>query len=399
MADPFAVSGRVAPGFEEVQAEFGRNFAERGEVGAACAAYHEGEKVVDLWGGCCKARRRTPWQEDTLVLVFSATKGLAAMTLALAHSRGRLDYDERVAAYWPEFAQGGKDEITVRQLLAHQAGLCVVDEALDLDTLADPEALAAALACQAPAWPPGSRHGYHALSLGWYEGEILRRVDPQHRTLGRFFQEEIARPLGIEFYIGLPREIPSSRLASMQFFRLPNPFRIDDDLRALYKTMCNPRSLAFRAFTNPRPTLKNLVALWNRSFLALENPAFAGVGQVRAMARAYSVLATGGRELGLRPETLAALTAPPALPPAGTRDEVLHVDTCFSLGFLRPFEGYRFGCSRRAFGAPGAGGSLAFADPDARASFAYAPNKMGMALFDDPREKALREAFYRCLGV
>lgn len=391
------VGGGVAQGFEEVEKEFRRNFSERGEVGAACAAYYQGEQVVDLWGGYRDARRRSPWQEDTLVLVFSATKGLAAMTLALAHSRGWLDYEERVAAYWPEFAQAGKGEITVRQLLAHQAGLCVIDETLDVDILADPEALAATLARQAPCWPPGSRHGYHAMSLGWYEGELLRRVDPQHRTLGRFFQEEIAWPLGIEFYIGLPREIPNARLASVRFFRLPDPFRMDDNLKAMYKAMCNPRSLIFRAFTNPRPTPKNLVALWDRSFLALENPAFTGVGQVRAMARAYSVLATGGHELGLRPETLDALSAPPVVPPAGLRDAVLQVDTCFGLGYMRPYEGYRFGSSGRAFGAPGAGGSLAFADPDAGVGFAYAPNKMGGNLLDDPRPKALYEALYRCL--
>jgi len=394
---PALVGGWVAPGFEAVEEAFRRNFVERGEVGAACTAYCEGRKVVDLWGGYRDARRRAPWQEDTLVLVFSATKGLAAMTLALAHSRGWLDYEEHVAAYWPEFAQGGKGEITVRQLLAHQAGLCVVDEALDVDTLTDPDALAAALARQVPCWPPGSRHGYHALSLGWYEGELLRRVDPQHRTLGRFFQEEIARPLDIEFYIGLPREIPNSRLASVRFFRLPNPFRLDDDLKAMYKAMWNPRSLVFRAFTNPRPTPKNLVALWDRSFLALENPAFTGVGQVRAMARAYSMLATGGQELDLRPETLEALEAPPGVPPAGLRDTVLHVDTCFSLGYMRPYEGFRFGSSERAFGAPGAGGSLAFADPDARVGFAYAPNKMGANLLGDPRQMALSDALYRCL--
>lgn len=391
------ICGWVAPGFEEVEVEFRRNFAERGEVGAACAAYHRGEKVVDLWGGYRDARRRAPWQEDTLVLVFSATKGLAAMTLALAHSRGWLDYDERVATYWPEFAQQGKEQVTVRQLLSHQAGLCVVDEPLRLDTLADPEALATVLAKQKPAWEPGSRQGYHALSLGWYEGALLRRVDPQHRTLGQFFQDEIARPLGIEFYIGLPQEVPNSRLAALKLPSLSGLFRAKDGTRPFFKAMCSPRSLTFQAFANPRPTLENLKALKDRRFLALENPAFTGVGQVRAMARAYGAFASGGSELGLRPETLDALTAPPVPPSAGLHDQVLHIDVSFSLGFLRPFEGYRFGSSPRAFGAPGAGGSFAFADPDAQVGFAYAPNKMGLTLLGDPREKPLREALYRCL--
>ncbi|MGD8399208.1 MAG: serine hydrolase domain-containing protein, partial [Anaerolineae bacterium] len=359
------IQGQVAPGFEAVHAEFARNFAERGEVGAACAAYHRGRQVVDLWGGYRDARTRAPWKEDTLVLVFSMTKGMAAMTLAVAHSRGWLDYDQPVAAYWPEFAQQEKGAITVRQLLAHQAGLCVVDERLDFDTLADPVALSDVLARQRPVWPPGSCHGYHALSLGWYEGQLLRRVDPQGRSLGEFFQDEIARPLDIEFYIGLPRKVPDDRLARMHLFRPADLLHLDATSRPFFRAALNPRSLAFRAFTNPRPTLDNLNALNDRAFLALENPAYTGVGQVRAIARAYSAFATGGDSLGLRRETLEALVAPPAPPPAGPRDEVLRTDTSFSLGFLRPFPGHRFGSSPRAFGAPGAGGSFAYADPDA----------------------------------
>jgi CubicO group peptidase (beta-lactamase class C family) len=395
--DPTPIHGHVAADFEAVRAAFARNFAERGEVGAACAAYHRGQKVVDLWGGYRHARRRAPWQEDTLVLVFSMTKGLAAMTLAVAHDRGWLDYDRPVAAYWPEFAQQGKEAITVRQLLAHQAGLCVVDEPLGFDTLANPEALSAALAKQKPAWEPGSRHGYHALSLGWYEGQLLRRVDPQGRSLGQFFQEEIARPLGIEFYIGLPPEMPDVRLATMHLFQPGALLHLDPASRPFFKVAFNPRSLAFRAFTNPRPTLRNLNFFNDRGFLALENPAYTGVGQVRAVACAYSALATGGQALGLGRETLEALAALPPPPPAGLRDEVLRTDTSFSLGFLRPFPGFAFGSSPRAYGVPGAGGSFAYADPDAQASFAYAPNRMGLALFHDPRQMALREAFDACL--
>jgi len=399
---PSPVCGWVAPGFEAVQAEFRRNFAERGEVGAACAAYHRGEAVVDLWGGYSHARRRTPWQEDTLVIVFSATKGLAAMTLALAHSRGWLDYDQRVAAYWPEFAQQGKEQVTVRQLLGHQAGLCALDESLSLDILADPDALAAVLARQAPVWEPGAHQGYHALSLGWYEGELLRRVDPQHRTLGQFFQDEIARPLDIEFYIGLPLKVPDSRLAALKFSSPSSLFRTGGTPTSMFRAMVNPRTLTFRAFAAVKPTRESVAALKSRRFLALENPAFTGIGQVRAMARAYAACATAGgksgSDLGLRPETLDALTAPPVPPAAGIRDRVLYIDVSFSLGFLRPLEGYSFGSSPRAFGAPGAGGSFAFADPDAQVGFAYAPNKMGLTFLGDPREKALREALYRCLG-
>jgi CubicO group peptidase (beta-lactamase class C family) len=182
-----SIHGTVAPGFEEVENEFRKNFLEQDELRAACATYHRGEKVVDLWGGYRELERRAPWQEDTLVLVYSTTKGLAGMTVAVAHSRGLIDYDEKVATYWPEFAQGGKESITVRQLLSHQAGLSGLDKPLDRPTIANPDALAATIAGQKPAWEPGTRHGYHGISLGWYEGELIRRVDPQHRSLGRFF--------------------------------------------------------------------------------------------------------------------------------------------------------------------------------------------------------------------
>jgi CubicO group peptidase (beta-lactamase class C family) len=216
------IRGSVAAGFEEVREEFEANFARRGEIGAGVAAYHRGTKVVDLWGGVRDPERGDPWQEDTLVLVYSTSKGLAAMTLALAHSRGWLDYDERVAAYWPQFAHHGKERITVRQLLAHQAGLPVIDEPLNARRLADFDGLADVVARQRPVWKPGTRHGYHGLSLGWYEGELIRRVDPQHRTLGRFFAEEIARPLGIEFYFGLPSAITSTTIRARR--RCATPF-------------------------------------------------------------------------------------------------------------------------------------------------------------------------------
>ena len=202
-------------GFEAVREAFADNFARRGELGGACCVYHRGEKVVDLWGGIRNKQTGEPWEQDTMVIVYSATKGLAAMTLAIAHSRGWLDYEERVATYWPEFAQHGKERITVRQLLAHQAGLFALDEPVDRSVVADLDRLAVVLARQKPAWEPGTRQAYHAITLGFYEGELLRRVDPRHRSLGQFFQDEIASPLGLDVYIRLPEDIPNSRLATM----------------------------------------------------------------------------------------------------------------------------------------------------------------------------------------
>src|SRR5512145_2729235 len=209
------IEGHVSAGFEAVRDAFAENFSLRHELGGACCVYHRGEKVVDLWGGVRNKATGEPWQEDTMVLVYSTTKGLAAMTLALAHSRGWLDYEERVCSYWPEFAQNGKENITVRQLLAHQAGLFAFAEAVDKSTVADLDRLAVILARQKPVWEPGTRQAYHAITLGYYESELLRRIDPQKRSLGQFFQEEIATPLGLDFYIRLPESIPDSRLAPL----------------------------------------------------------------------------------------------------------------------------------------------------------------------------------------
>ena len=185
-----------------------------------------GRKVVDIWGGVRNKPTGEPWERDTMVIVYSATKGLSAMTLALAHSRGWLDYEERVSTYWPEFAQRGKDKITVRQLLAHQAGLFAFDEHVDRDVVADRNRLAGVMARQTPAWEPGTRQAYHALTLGFYQGELLRRIDPEHRSLGQFFQDEIATPLGLDAYIRLPESIPNSRLA-----RIAPPGRLEMLLR------------------------------------------------------------------------------------------------------------------------------------------------------------------------
>jgi CubicO group peptidase (beta-lactamase class C family) len=391
------IAGSVAPGYEEVWSEFERNFRVRGEWGAACAAYVDGQKVVDIWGGFRDLKRSRAWEKDTLALVFSTTKGMAAMTLAVANSRGWLDYDAKVASYWPEFAAEGKQDVTVRQLLSHQAGLCCLDVPLTLDELRDPDRIARQLALQKPVWPPGASHGYHALSIGLYEEELLRRVDPQRRTLGRFFQDEIAKPLAIEFYIGLPHEVPASRLARLSFFPATTmAFNVDGVPWRFILSLLRPRSLAARAMANPR--LEAALLQYERpEYRGIEEPSANGVGTARSIARAYSAFATGGAELGLQPDTLDKLAAAPITPPAGDTDLVLGVPFAYSLGYAKPSVSFRFGTNSKAFGTPGMGGSVGFADPEVHAAFAYVPNRLGYCLVDDPREKPLRDAFYRCL--
>jgi CubicO group peptidase (beta-lactamase class C family) len=390
------IGGVVADGFEPVQAEFEANFKRRGELGAACAAYLGGAPVVDLWGGYTDYRRSAPWVEDTLVLVYSTSKGLAATAVALAHSRGWLEFDAPVAAYWPEFAQNGKEQVTVRQLLAHQAGLCAIDEPLTAATLSDHDRLAAVLAAQRPAWKPGTRQGYHALSLGWYEGELILRIDPEHRSLGRFFAEEVAQPLGLEFYFGLPPDIPPERVAPIKGGGILDALLHPRGMpAAMLAAFMRPSSLTSRVFANPK--LRSTAGLDAPEYRAVEIPAGGGIGLVRSVAKAYGELAMGGRTLGLSAATFAELTAPPRPPSEVARDQVLQTEASFALGFARPSPRFQFGSSARAFGHPGAGGSFAFADPDLELSFAYAPNRLGHHLRDDPREKALRDALYRCV--
>jgi CubicO group peptidase (beta-lactamase class C family) len=386
------VHGFVATGFEEVQSEFERNFAERGEIGAAVAAYWHGEKVVDLWGGRRKPDSDEPWNADTMVVVMSTTKGLAAMTLAIANSRGWLDYDAPVSKYWPEFAQNGKAKVTVRQLINHEAGLVLLDEKLTIEKMHDLDYVAHLLARQKPSWPPGTRHGYHAMTVGMYMQEIIRHVDPRRRTLGQFFRDEIAKPLNIEFYIGLPRDIPDNRLAGLKLLsRTRALLALRSTPPVLIKKILSPNSYLRKSLATPAD-----LDYRKRSSFEVELPAGNGIGTARAIARAYSAFAEGGGELGITPETFARITEPPHFEPA--KDEVIGMDAYYSLGFLRPGPDGTFGVSERAFGTPGAGGSFGFADPDVHLGYAYVMNKLDFWLVDDPREKPLRDAVYRAIA-
>lgn len=399
------IHGEVSPGFEQVEEEFRGNFTSRREIGAAVAIYHHGERVVHLWGGYRDPETEDPWSEDTLVQFFSGTKGVAAMTMALARSRGVLDYDEEISRHWPEFAEGGKASITIRQMLSHQAGLCAIDSDIGYETMADWDQLTGMLARQRPLWEPGTRHGYHCWNQGWYLSEILRRADPENRRLGRYFQEEIAGPLGLEFHIGIPRElsvpldpriasvVPVNRLGVMM-----RPWRLRH--QPYLKRILSPwgrRSITYRAVMNPR-CLTEHDNFNKRAFRELEIPSANGIGDVNSVARLYATFAAGGKELGIDQRTFISLTEPPVPPPSGWLDEVLRVKMGYSLGFLKAIPGYEFAPSDKAFGFGGAAGGFAFADPEAEVGYAYAPNRVDIyGGGRDPREAALRNALYTCL--
>lgn len=397
---PDLMGGDVDEGYGKVADVFRRNLSSGQEVGAAFAVYRDGRKVVDLWGGFRNGITRAPWQQDTLVNVFSTTKGVASLTVAVAVSRGLISYDAKVADYWPEFAQAGKDAITLRQLLAHQAGLSAIKPPLTLTDLAEPTRMSAKLAAQTPAWTPGTRHGYHAVTLGWYEGELIRRADPARRSLGQFFADEVAQPLGLDFYIGLPTSVNRDRVAYLHAWPAAKLLlHLNKWPPRTVAALFNPFGLTVRSATIAKGISGN--AHFNREELrVVEMPAVNGIGTARSIARLYGSAATGGSEIGFSPGVLDDLKKAAIPPTKGVRDKVFHVDTSFSLGFCKPAPIAVFGSSDTAFGTPGMGGSFGFADPDTGIGYGYVMNKLGFYQALDPRERALRDAlFHDVLGA
>jgi CubicO group peptidase (beta-lactamase class C family) len=388
------VHGDVDEGYGAVADAFRCNLDSGRELGAAVAAYRDGRKVVDLWGGVRDGVTKEPWERDTLVTVFSATKGVAALTVAVAVSRGMLDYDAKVADYWPAFAAAGKGAITVRQLLSHQAGLVVIDPPLTVADLTDPDAMSAKLAAQAPLWPPGTRHGYHTLTFGWYASELIRQTDERNRTIGQFFDQEVARPHELDFHIGLPPHVARDRVAQLKTATKAMAVRqlITMPPRQIV-ALVNPFGLSKRAFALAEGVKD--IDINSDEIRRIEIPAGNGTGTARSLAQLYGLAATGGASLGFSADVFNALKAPAVAPPRGWRDVVGQSDSSYSLGFNKPMPQWVFGSSGAAFGTPGAGGSFAFADPDAGVGFAYVMNRMGMHPCSDPRDLALRQALFR----
>ena len=390
------IGGDVDDGYGKVADAFRSSLNSGQEVGAAVAVYRDGRKVVDLWGGFRNGTSQAPWQRDTLVNVFSTTKGVASLAVAVAASRGLIDYDAKVADYWPEFAQAGKGAVTVRQLLGHQAGLVAIKPPLTLADIADPEKLSAKIAAQAPAWPPGTRQGYHGITLGWYASELIRHVDPQGRTLGGYFAEEIAGPLDLDFYIGLPASVDRNRVAQLAAFSRSELVLHLNTMPPLFAAaMFNPFSLAARSMVVAKG-VKGGTHAFNRDELRiLEMPAVNGTGTARSIAKLYGSAATGDSQLGLSSGVRDALEGPAVPPTGGLRDKVMQVDVSYSLGFGKPIDVFVFGSSDKAFGWPGAGGSFGFADPDTGVGFGYVMDRLGFHALSDPRELGLRQALFR----
>ncbi|MGH0035041.1 MAG: serine hydrolase domain-containing protein [Myxococcota bacterium] len=362
------VHGHCDPRFESVRETFARSFT-RGEVGAAVSVVIDGESRVDLWAGHRDAARTRPWERDTIVNTYSTTKGMTAICAHQLVERGLLDLDAPVAEYWPEFARAGKQDIPVRWLLSHRAGLAAIRKPLPEGAVTDWELMIEALAEQEPWWTPGEKHGYHALTFGHLVGEVVRRISG--RSLGTWFREEVAGPLGVDFMIGFGPE-HDDRCAEMipppKTPGVPNP---------LAAGRTNPDSLLGKVFGNPDPGPRGANT---RAWRAAEIPAGGGHGDARGLARVYGALARGGEIDGVRilgRESIDRATTEQSFGP----DEVLKpLQTRFGLGFMLTQPMIPFGPNPRSFGHPGAGGSIAFADPDTGLGFGYVMNQMSMGL-------------------
>jgi len=370
--DPERLQERLRPVFRE-------NFEKIGELGAAVSVWHNGKPVVDLFGGFCDARHERPWESDTLVLIWSATKGIASACVLHVLQEHGIEIGKPVAEFWPEFAQAGKEKITLAQLLSHQAGLCALDARVDV---LDYGAVIKALEVQTPLWPPGTAHGYHARTFGFLLDELVRRI--AGKTLSQYWREVFAQPLNLDLWIGLPEE-ENARVATVYAAKSGRP----PEPKKFYSDLTTPGTLARKTFTSPYG-LNSVSGMNTPAIRAQPIVSFGGIGSASALAKFYAMLANGGKLDGrtfFSNETVARMTTTLV----DGADRVFQIPTAFSAGFMKdPRNAVRrmFGPSPNAFGHPGAGGSHAFADPENRISFAYVMNQMEQSLL--PNEKSLR---------
>jgi CubicO group peptidase (beta-lactamase class C family) len=382
------INGTTAPGFERVRDAFEANFAKGLEIGASFSAYHRGEKVVDLWGGIADVATNRPWDEHALAVVFSTTKGATAICANKLAQEGKLDVEAPVARYWPEFAAGGKADIPVKFLLSHQAGLAWVDAEMTLEEALSWDPVVDALARQVPHYEPGSQHGYHATTYGWLVGEVIRRVTG--KSVGTYFRDEIATPLGLDFWIGLP-ESEESRVAPL-VGGLADPLLMEDpEVRALVNEFMGPDTKLGKALFAPGGAFSE-PDVWNsRALHAAEIPAAGGVGDARSLARMYS--ACIGTVDGVRLIDDEQLRRATTQLTTGPNTILLDMDIQFGLGFMLRSTLIELG-GPRSFGHFGAGGSVGWADPDAELAFGYVMNRMDMGLAGDLRSYELMNACF-----
>jgi len=382
------IEGTCDPKFNRVKDAFAQNFEQRNELGAAAAVTLDGKTVVDLWGGHSDKEKTRPWNRDTLVNLYSTTKGITAICAHRLVDKGLLDLDAPVTRYWPEFGQAGKEKMPVRYLLSHRAGLPAVAKTLADDAIYNWSTMASALAAQEPWWEPGSKHGYHALTFGWLVGEVIRRITG--KTPGVYLRDEIAGPLKLDLHIGLDAK-DDARVSNL----IPSPPPAPGEPNLFADIAKNPESVTAKAFMNP-PVLSKPGVANSRAWRGAEIPAANGHGTALSLARIYGALARGGDLDGVHLMSKDAIARCSIEQSVGS-DAVLVLSTRFSLGFMMSQPGASLGPNPKSFGHPGAGGSLGYADPEAKIGFGYAMNRMQASLLIDPRATALIDAIYASL--
>jgi CubicO group peptidase (beta-lactamase class C family) len=396
------IHGHCDPKFENVRRVFEQQFEKGKEVGAGIAFTLDGESVVDLWGGY-RGRPGTPegereWDRDTLVNTYSTTKGMTAICAHRLVERDLLDLDAPVAQYWPEFAAKGKEKIPVRWLLSHQSGLPAIRRAMPPESLFDWDAICAALAEQEPWWEPGTQHGYHPMTYGFLVGEVIRRV--AGRSVGEMFREEVARPLGADFHIGLSAA-DDDRVSNLIGGIAPPkpkpgepPLKIKGPMANFFRDMTDPTTMVGAAFNNPRMAPD---AVNSRAWRAAELPAANGHGTASALARIYGALSRGGEIDGVRILEAPTIDRARSEQVSGPDATLGGMPMRYGLGFMLRSDFMPLSPSPNAFGHPGAGGSIGMADPDARVGFGYVMNRMQMGLVGGPTAFAVLKAFFDSL--
>lgn len=394
-----AIHGTTAPRFAAVRDVFAENFRARREVGASLVVRQHGQVVVDLWGGLADPHSGRAWEQNTPAVVFSVTKGLVAIVVLMLTEEGILDLDAPVSRYWPAFAGQGRDSITVKMLLSHRAGLAAIDEPLTLPDFADREKVSKALVAQTPLWIPGTDQGYHGCSFGPYVGELVWQATG--KTVGQLFAEKVARPLGIDAWLGMPPEIwpTAARLvpattSERLIGQIPTAlFRFNADGRLFRRVLLGKRTLSGKAFLNPTLGPTRFEALNDPAVLALELLWMDAMISADALCTAYAALLGEVRGVRLvRPESIAPLAERHSW---SARDLIMQKPMGWTQGFLKE-EGGVFSPHPRAFGHPGAGGALGWADPEAGLAIGYVMNHMDWRI-RSPRALALCDAIYRCL--
>ncbi len=410
------LKGHIDPEYARIASAFLENFEQDDEIGASLCVYHKGRRVSDIWAGFrdgqsrgfVKTRndrdRREPWEEDTVVPMFSSTKAVAASCMAICHSRGLFDYSDRVSKYWKSFGRNGKEDITIAQLLQHRAGLSAIDRKLTMDMIRDREQLEDIIADQKPAWTPGEHQGYHCWTIGWYISALLAKIDPKKRRLKEFTEEEILPCIDGDIRIGIYGAYDVSRIAILK------PFSKRKGLFAMpfvfVKEFFNPWSLTFRTMLNPG-FVGNHANFNRRDVLELEIGSGGGIGNARGLASLFHGLNTPEHPLYLGKKTLDYITGYPE-PPASTagnsvksgfEDIVFKQDAfVFHAGFMKPSDRHDFSRNRSAFGGFGAGGSFVVSDPAEKLTYAYTMNSMSEEMMNMKREVRIREAVYDAIG-